>query len=255
MGAVPIGLQLYAVRGECEKSLPSTLKAVADIGYAGVEPWGYAGDKLEWMGYPVADIRKMLDDNGLECCGIHLLTQALQGENLKRTVELNHVLGNRFLIIAMDFERMQSVAGIAELKGILESAADAVRPEGMFTGYHAHGFDFAMVEGEIAWDRLFSSLRPDVIMQMDIGNCVQGGGDPIGTLRKFPGRARTVHLKEYGGAPGSVIGEGKADWPEIFRLCEQEHHTEWYVVEECDERGLGFDVCRRSLAGLRKLGK
>ena len=33
------------------------------------------------------------------------------------------------------------------------------------------GFDFAVVDGEIAWDRLFSNTKTDVIMQMDIGNC------------------------------------------------------------------------------------
>ena len=30
---IPIGLQLFSVRGECVKDLPATLKAVADIGY------------------------------------------------------------------------------------------------------------------------------------------------------------------------------------------------------------------------------
>jgi len=92
-------------------------------------------------------------------------------------------------------------------------------------------------------------------MQMDIGNCAGGGGDPIAILRKFPGRARSVHLKDYGGGPESVIGEGVADWPEIFRLCETEHATEWYVVEEGHERGLGFDIPRRSLEALRRMGK
>jgi sugar phosphate isomerase/epimerase len=77
----------------------------------------------------------------------------------------------------------------------------------------------------------------------------------VGTLRKFPGRARTVHLKDYGGAPGSVIGEGKADWPEVFRLCETVHATEWYVVEEGGADGLGFEICGRSLAALRRMGK
>ena len=73
-------------------------------------------------------------------------------------------------------------------------------------------------------------------------------------LRAFPKRARTVHLKEYG-TPGAVIGEGKADWPEIFRLCESTQGTEWYVVEEGGEDGNGYDVCRRSLEALKKLGK
>jgi sugar phosphate isomerase/epimerase len=255
MAKIPIGLQLYSVRGECSNDLPNALKAVAEIGYEAVEPWGYGGESLEWLGWSAGDIRKMLDDNGLRCCGIHLQTQALLGDNLKRTVELNRTLGNRFLVIAADKPRMSSLDGIRELARILETAADAVKSSGMFTGYHAHGFDFEKIEGQTAWDILFNSTRSDIIMQLDIGNCAGGGGDPIAILRKFPGRARSVHLKDYGGAPESVIGEGIADWDTIFRLCETTQNTEWYVVEEGSENGLGFDVSRRSLEALRRMGK
>ena len=69
---IPIGLQLYSVRGECGKSLPATLTTVAKIGYAGAEPWGYDGKSLEWQGHSVRAIRKMYDDEGLVCCGLHL---------------------------------------------------------------------------------------------------------------------------------------------------------------------------------------
>jgi len=255
MSKIPIALQLYSVRGECQKDLPATLKAVADLGYEGVEPWGYGGEGLEWMGFRGPEIRQMLDDNGLTCCGIHLSTGALLGDNLARTIELNQQLGNRFLIIAADSQRMAAVDTILELAGILNDVAEKLKPEGMFTGYHAHGFDFKQIEGQTAWDRLFSHTRPEVIMQMDIGNCASGGGDPIAILRKFPGRARSVHLKDYGGGPDAVIGEGEADWDEIFRLCETSHGTEWYVVEEGGPEGLGFDVSQRSLEALRKMGK
>jgi sugar phosphate isomerase/epimerase len=147
------------------------------------------------------------------------------------------------------------VAGIQELARILEEAADAVEPNGMFTGYHAHGFDFDIVEGETAWDRLFSGTRDDIIMQIDIGNSVSGGGDPVGALRKFPNRARSVHLKDYGGGPDSVIGEGKADWDEIFRLCDTNQNTEWFVVEEGSSDGTGFEIPKRSLEALRRMGR
>ena len=86
MAKIPIGLQLYSVRGEVSKDLPATLKSVAGLGYVGVEPWGYGGDKLEWMGHAPKDIRRMLDDNGLKCCGIHLATGALLGDNMNRTI-------------------------------------------------------------------------------------------------------------------------------------------------------------------------
>lgn len=251
---IPIGLQLFSVRGECN-NLPKALKSVADIGYVGVEPWGYPGDKLEWMGWKVKDIRKMLDDNGLKCCGIHLATGALMGDNLLRTIDLNHELGNKFLIIAADSQRMGAVNTIMELAGILNDVAEKLKPLGMFTGYHAHGFDFAKIDGRPAWDILFSNTRQDVVMQMDIGNCAGGGGDPIGELKQFPGRARSVHLKDYGGPPDSVISEGIADWDEIFRLCETTHNTEWYVVEEGSNDGLGFDISKRSLEALKQMGK
>jgi sugar phosphate isomerase/epimerase len=256
MGNIPIALQLYSVRAECVRDLPAALKATADAGYQGAEPWGYNGQSLDWQGHSAADIRKQFDDNGLICCGIHLSSGALDGDNLKRTVEFNQILGNRFLILAGEKTRMSSVEGVNEFADVLNKAAETLRPEGMFPGYHAHGFDFANLDGEIAWDRLFRSTNADVIMQIDIGNCANGGGDPIATLRKFPNRARSVHLKDFGGpSPDSVIGEGKADWPEIFRLCETTQNTEWYVVEEGSSDGTGFDIPRRSLEALRAMGK
>jgi len=253
---IPIGLQLYSVRGECARDLPGALRSTAQIGYAGAEPWGYNGETLDWQGHPVRDIRKMFDDNGLNCCGMHLTTGSLSDDNLQRTVEFNRILGNRFLIVAADQKRTGSLDGVMELAAILNGAADRLAGEGMFTGYHAHGFDFGTLSnGEIAWDVLFANTQQAVIMQMDIGNCASGGGDPIATLRKFPNRARSVHLKDFGGPEGSVIGEGQADWPEVFRLCEETQNTEWYVVEEGGADGLGFDISARSREALRRMGK
>jgi len=254
MGAANIGLQLFSVRGECERNLPGTLKAVAGIGYRAVEPWGYGGEELKWMGCSAAELHRMLDDNGLVCCGIHLTTTALMPANISRTIEFNQVLGNRFLIVAADKQRMSAVEGVRELALILDAAAERLAPLGMFAGYHAHGFDFVKLDGRTAWDILFSSVRPDVVMQLDTGNCASGGADPIDVLRRFPGRARSVHIKDWG-KPGAVIGEGVADWPEIFRLCDTLHHTEWYVVEEGSPDGTGFDICARSFAGLKRMGR
>ncbi|NCO37427.1 MAG: hypothetical protein AUJ96_33815 [Armatimonadetes bacterium CG2_30_66_41] len=255
MTNIPIALQLYSVRGDVENDLAATLKSVADLGYVGAEPWGYGGESLDWMGHACQDIRAMYDDNGLTCCGIHLATGALMGDNLARTIEFNRALGNNFLIIAADKPRMSAVDTIMELAGILNAAAEKVQPEGMFVGYHAHGFDFKKVAGREPWDILFSSTGDDVIMQMDIGNCMGGGGDPVAYLRKFTNRARSLHLKDHGAPQDGVIGEGAADWEEIFRLVDTVQNTEWFVVEEGGRDGHGFEVCRRSLEALRAMGK
>ena len=253
---IPIGLQLYSVRGECARDLPGTLRATAEMGYLGAEPWGYDGKSLEWQGHSATEIRQMFDDNGLRCCGMHMSTDALSFDNLQRTIEFNHTLGNRFLIVAADQDRMSSIAGVMQLADILDDAAESLAEENLLTGYHAHGFDFVTLDsGYTAWDMLFSNTLPGVIMQMDIGNCASGGGDPIATLRRFPRRARSVHLKDYGGAPDSVIGEGQADWHEIFHICETIQNTEWYVVEEGSEDGTGFEIPQRSIDALRRMGR
>ena len=198
----------------------------------------------------------MLDDNGLKCCGIHLTTGALSADNLRRSIEFNHTIGNRFLIVAADQERMSSVSGVFQLADLLDSAADNLAPEHMYTGYHAHHFDFAMLDsGYTAWDVLFSNTQDSVIMQIDIGNCASGGGDPVDILRRFPKRARSVHLKDYGGPPGAILGEGQANWREILHLCETIQNTEWYVVEEGSEDGMGFDMPQRSREALRRSGR
>lgn len=252
---VPIALQLFAVRGETQRDLANTLKQVAAIGYQGAEPYGFDGQSSVWQNLTASDLRRLFDDNGLTCCGFHLATDALIGDNLKRTVEFNRTLGNRFLIVAGDSKRMASLGGIDELTDILNTAAEKVVADGLFVGYHAHGFDFANVEGQVPWYRLFGNTKPQVIMQIDTGNSAGGGGDPIDVLRKFPGRARSVHLKDAGGPPGSVIGEGTLDWPTIFDLCDRQQPVEWYVVEEGSRDGNGFDIPRRSLESLRGMGR
>ncbi|NLN89840.1 MAG: sugar phosphate isomerase/epimerase [candidate division WS1 bacterium] len=250
----PIALQLFSVRGECEKDLPGTLQRVAEIGYAAAEPWGYTGEALEWMGTSAKDLRSAFDDAGLACCGFHLATAALMDERIATTIEMNRILGNDFLIISADEPRMSSREGIMELAGILNAAANRLAPEGMWAGYHAHGFDFRTVDGEVAWNILFANTDDAVVMQMDIGNCMQGGGDPMDALRRFPGRARSMHIKEFGQPEGGTIGDGQMDWPVMLDLIKDLHSPKWYVVEEPGPEGLGFDIPARAYQALRKLG-
>ncbi len=81
---IPIALQLYSVRGDFTRDVPGTLKAVSKLGYEGVEPWGYAGTPKVFQEYSAKQLRKMLDDNGLKCCGMHHQLEALAPERLAR---------------------------------------------------------------------------------------------------------------------------------------------------------------------------
>jgi sugar phosphate isomerase/epimerase len=247
---IPIGFQLYTVRGEFSRNVPRTLQALGSLGYAGVEFWGYAGTPNVYQKHSAVELRKLLDENGLRCCGMHLDLKALKPENLDRTIENNRVLGNEYLNVAAAQDMMDSAEKIAQLASVLTVSAEKCQPHQMKVGYHAHPFDFAKVHGLFAWELLFSRLSPQINMQMDVGNCLAGNGDPIAMLKEFPGRTRSIHIKEH---QDKTFDSDY--YKEIFHLCETSCSTKWYIVEMGGNDGNGFDVPRAALAKLRGLGK
>ncbi len=249
---VPIGFQLYSLRGEFAKDVPGTLRKVAEIGYSGVEFWGYGGTPNVYKQWTAERLRKLLDDTGLKCCGMHVAPKAIEGDTLKRTIDVNKVLGNRLINVAAAKKYMESVESIkkfAELLGEQEEKADV---QGMRIGYHCHPFDMKRFGDTTGWQMLFTQVSPKVSMQLDTGNCVGGGGDPIAILKQFPNRVHSLHIKQYPGAPWTP---DQPKWLEIFKLCETTQPIEWYIVEEGDAGGMGFDIPQTSLQSLRKMGK
>ena len=248
---IPIGLQLWSVRFQCEKELPAVLRAVAKMGYAAVELAHsyYDHDAAAW--------RRLLDENGLKSCGMHMSLPALEGDAFQKTVEIHKLLGTPYLIIAsLPKKNVASVRALLETARHFNALAEQLKPHGMRIGYHCHGGDFADVEGRTPWEVLAENTDPSVLMQLDIGNCLGGGGDPIAMLKKFPGRSVSVHVKDHGGKPGSVVGEGTVDWKQVFELCETIGGTRYYVVEEEGRKGgEALKAVARALNNLRKMGK
>jgi sugar phosphate isomerase/epimerase len=244
---IPVGLQLWTVRKECEKDFPGTIAAVAKMGYAGVEFAGYYDRKPE-------EVRKMLSDNGLKCCGTHTQLATLLGENLAKTIEYNKVIGNKFLIVPwLDPKTHTTKKSWLEEAKVFNELAEKLGAADMKVGYHAHQGDFQPVEGEIPWDILFGNTSKDVIMQLDTGNCMQGGGDPVAILKKYPGRSISIHLKEYSKTnPKALIGEGDVKWKKIFELCETTGQTRWYILEEESNAYPPLEAADMSLKNFKK---
>lgn len=250
MAKIPIGLQLYSVREDCTRDLPGTLDAVARMGYVAVEFAGY-------YGRTAPELRKMLDDRGLKCCGTHTGFNTIMGDELPRTIEFNQTLGNRFLVVpGLPEERRNSRAAWRETAQMMNQAAERAAPAGMKVGYHNHGVEFQPMDGELPWDTFFSTAKPEVVMQLDFGNALHGGGNPIPYVERYPGRATTVHLKEYSATNNkALIGEGDVDWQRLFNLCETVGGTEWYIVEQESYAYPPIECVDKCLQNLRKMGK
>jgi sugar phosphate isomerase/epimerase len=250
MPLIPIGLQLFSVRDDCARDLPGTLAAVAKMGYEGVEFAGYYDRSA-------AELRKMLDDFGLKCCGTHIGLPEMLGNEFEPTVEFNKTLGNKYLVSPwLPEEYTNSRAAWLETAKVFSELAAKLRPHDLLCGYHNHHHEFIPVDGEMPWDTLFGNTSAEVIMQLDLGNCLTSGTDPVQFLERYPGRATTVHLKEYrGGVDKALIGEGDVRWQEVFRLCETAGKTEWYIVEQDSDKYPPLECVDRCLKALKGMGK
>jgi sugar phosphate isomerase/epimerase len=247
---VPIGLQLYSVRKDCEKDLPGTLKAVKGFGYDAVEFAGY-------YGRPAAEMRKLLDDNGLKCCGTHTGLDTLEGDALAKTIEYNRTIGNKLLIVpSIPEERRKTAEDWKRLAVQFDTFADRLAPAAMRVGYHNHNVEFTPLGDKTPWDLFFGGTKKAVIQQVDIGNCLDGGGDPVALIRRYPGRTVTIHVKEFSKTkPDAFVGEGDVPWKAVFEACEAVGGTEWYIVEYERESRPALPAVDRCLRNLRQMGK
>jgi sugar phosphate isomerase/epimerase len=248
-GKIPVGVQVYSVRDIAAKDLAGTLAKIAALGYEGVEFAGYYGHNAK-------DIRKMLDDNNIVCCGTHTQYADLSDEKLAATLEFNKILGNKYVIVPwLEGDKANPKDSWLKYAERFNVLAEKLKKQDMFTGYHAHAHDLAPLDGTTSWDIFFSNTSKDVIMQIDTGNAMSGGGDPIACLKKYPGRAVTVHLKEYSATnPKAMIGEGDVKWTEVFKLCRSIGGTKWYIVEEEKDATsmTGIEVSMKNLKKFRR---
>jgi sugar phosphate isomerase/epimerase len=245
--SLPVGVQLYSVREEAAKDLPGVLAAIGKMGYRGVEFAGYYG----WEKKP-RELRRLLDENGLKCCGTHTGLETLTGDALKATAELHATLGNSYLIVPS--LSVKDTQGWADMARTFNEIAAKAKPLGMRVGYHAHAGDFRKLGDRTSWEIFFDNTVADVIMQLDTGNCLDGGGDPVAMLKRYPGRSTTVHLKEHGGPEGAVIGQGDVPWQKVLEICETTGGTAWYIVEHEIGKNPMASI-QGCLEGLRRMGR
>ena len=258
MARVPIALELYSVRNELAEDLRGTLKAVAEMGYEGVE---FAGAPK----HTAEEIKPLLDEFGLTCCGWHTPFALVQDDTLAETIALNKGIGNRFVIVpGLPGECTGSKENWLKTAEFFNSLANKLAAENMLTGYHNHHTEFAEIDGEQPWDTFFGNTKQGVVMQLDLGNALSGGGDCVAILEKYPGRATTVHLKPYTVELGKddrragfrpIIGEDDIPWEKVFELCETTRGTEWYIVEYESDAYPPLEAVERCLKKLKEMGK
>jgi len=257
--ARPIGIELYAVRGELTKDLPATLRAVAEIGYQVVE---FYAPYFQWTPVYAKEVRVMLDDLGLKCHSTHNhLISFTPGDGMARAIELNQILGTRHLVLSSAGREPRGADAWKKLCEQLTEATNQLQPHGLTAGFHNHQTEWVKVDGDLRiMDVIAANTPKEFVLQFDVGTCMEAGADPVAWIKANPGRIKSLHLKDW--APGKdedqkgyrvLFGEGVTPWAEIIAAAEAVGGVEFYLMEQEGSRYSEFDTARRCLESWKAL--
>jgi len=227
MKQIPVACQLYSLRSEWPVQPLETLRFLQKTGYTGVELYGnFFSPEFH---------AALLKESGLVCAGWHMMIDELEGERFDATVKKNLAVGNN--IVCVPYFQADSVDGWKRFCDRLNAAAERLARYGMKTGYHNHAHEFKPVEGVMPWAVIAENTAPEVILQLDIGNCMSAGADALEWLRKYEGgRNMTIHCKPWCKKSGFSLSQGDdAPWSGIIDWCRTRGRTDWLIVEYEEE--------------------
>jgi sugar phosphate isomerase/epimerase len=249
--AVPVGLELYSVRGELKRDPEATVRAVAQMGYQCME---FYSPYFEWSEAQAKQMKKLIDDLGVRCYSTHNDQQYFEADKINRARDLNLILGCKYMVMSSSHPGPGKDGWMAVAE-TLNRAAEQLDPAGLKAGYHNHELEFTPVDGVRPIEILAKNTKPSVMLQLDVGTCVKAGSDPAAWIRANPGRIRSLHCKDWSPETSKgytvLFGEGAVDWKAIFAAAENGGGVEYYLVEQEGSRFSELETAQKCLATFR----
>ena len=218
------GIQLYTVRRLAAVDLPGTLRQLAKIGYKEIE---FAG----FYDHPATEVRDILKSNGLTAPSTHIDLKTIQ-DTPARLFEESHIVGHEWITVPSLSGRRETVDDWKRTADQFNKVAAQVKGAGFRFAFHNHNAELKKLGRQAPLEILIDGTDPSLVsFEMDIYWVVNGGGDPVALLDRYPGRFRMLHVKDSMGPPDhkmADVGAGVIDFKTIFAHAT---HAEHYFVE------------------------
>lgn len=269
--ALPVGIQVYSVRGEAEADLRSTLASLREMGYDGVE---FAG----LYGHTAAEVRTMCEELGLTPVSAHVPYVDMLKDPYGVLSQYAEI-GCKYVAVPYLTEiHRPGTQNFEYVVAFIEILCRAAKKLGMQMLYHNHDFEFMKLDGKYALDILYDTVPADLLAtELDTCWVNVGGEDPADYIRKYAGRAPVVHLKDFFGEKSDdmyeligiesaapkrpsgfefrPVGAGLQNFPSIITAAE-ESGSRWLIVEQ-DKPSMGLsplECARKSREYLKSIG-
>jgi sugar phosphate isomerase/epimerase len=172
-----------------------TLAAVRAIGYSDVE--------LLWsrqnFGRTPKQVRATLDHEGLRAPSAHMAPEVIVAADWPQSLETAKLLGHEYLIVpSLPDEAKLSLDDWRMWADRFNRAGAVARRAGIWLAFHNEPGHMKPVgkDTAIPYDVFVERLDPSAVrLQLDVGNMVVGGGDPMRYLARYHDRYWS-HLKD-----------------------------------------------------------
>ena len=217
-----IGVQLYTLRNAMAVDAAATLRAVAGAGYREVETAGTGNlTPVEFAG--------ALSDVGLVAPAARVPLNMMR-DDPDSLLALAETVGHKYLVLPWIPEEVRTDEGYGKLIELLNQFGETCAREGLQLCYHNHDFEFATINGQVAFDRMLSGCdRSLVKFELDFYWMAHAGVDTTAYLTRDPGRFPLCHVKDRA-EDGSMVpvGSGVIDFAALFAAGSGMQH---YFVE------------------------
>lgn len=241
-----IGIQLYTLRRVAQPDLAGTLAQLGRIGYKEIEFAGYYGNSP-------ADVRRMLDVNGLTAPSTHVGIDVIE-KSPDTLFSESKIVGHEWITVpSLPSGPKATVDDWKRIAAQFNKAAAQVQAAGFRFAFHNHNQELRKIGDVVPLEVLITETDPSLVSyEMDIYWVVNGGGDPISLLQRYPNRFKMLHVKDSMGPPDNKmadVGAGTIDFGKIFAAANGIEH---YFVEH-DQPADAFASAAASFATLNTL--
>ena len=241
-----IGIQMSTIKKKVDElGAYETLKACAEMGYHCMEV-----SQIPMTAENVSGMRKACQEFGIKIAAntaaLEPMAPGMPGEYLvsdfDKIVEDCKALDTNMLRIGMlPITCMGSREKAVDFVKRADEMAERLGEHGIDLYYHNHHVEFVKYDGQYLLDIIRDNTKK-MGFELDIHWIHRGGENPVEFIRRYAGRIRLLHLKDYRIASLPVPGEGfdmKAFFADFFNLVEFAEVGEGNLpIRECIEAGL-----------------
>ncbi len=187
-----IGLELYAVRKAMRANPEKTLHEIRAIGYTDVELlWSFKN-----FDRSVTQVRDALKAEGLKAPSAHMAPDTILTDWETRLEEAKQ-LGHQYLIVpSLPSETNKSIDAWKLWAHRFNAAGEVARRAGIWLAFHNEPDHSKKIQGEVPIDVFAAETDPKLVrLQLDCGNMLMGGGDPMAFLSRYRDRCWSFHVK------------------------------------------------------------